>query len=117
VTETAYTRAKVYRFDPATSTCVTLLLEAPSDACRAGFLVNGAWCLGGANLALDVTDCGQGTATAATSITGSFSVSAEQSFEADVTLHFEESPPVPAELMVNLSGCRLAGCTSMDCRN
>jgi hypothetical protein len=116
VTETAYTRARVYGFDPETSSCVTLLLEAPSDACRPGFLVNGPWCLANGTLAVGVNDCEQNAAAQAGSITGTFSVSSEGSLTADVFLHFDDGGAVPAELAVNVSACRLVGCSSDDCR-
>jgi hypothetical protein len=117
VMETAYTRARVYRYEAETSSCVTLLLEAPADACRQNFPVSGAWCLANATLAVDVDSCDDDTAAAqADSVTGTFSVTNERLLTTDVTIHFDDGGSVPAELSVELSRCRLLGCTADDCR-
>ena len=114
MTETAYTRAKVYRYDAATASCLALVVEAPSDACRPGFPVDGSWCLAAATVALDVESCDSTGAIQAESVTGSFSVSSGDLLEADVTLTFASGGP--PDRSVKVSGCRLVGCGANDCR-
>jgi hypothetical protein len=117
VTETAYTRARVYRYDTLNDSCVTLLFEAPSDACRPGFPVSGAWCLASASVAQGVEDCGAGNAEQAESASGAFTVSSGLVLEATLTLEFAAGGSSPLELAVAVAGCRLNGCDESDCRD
>ncbi|MBN1605993.1 MAG: hypothetical protein JW940_05140 [Polyangiaceae bacterium] len=117
----AHTRAKVYRYDAATASCVTLLLEAPGCSLRPGFLVDDSWCLADAMVLPNVESCDSTdppitdpTPFLAESVTGSFSVSADYLLEADVALTFASGGP--PDRTVKVSGCRLAGCGADDCR-
>jgi hypothetical protein len=121
VSETAYTRAKVYRYDAATASCVTLMLEAPGCSLGPGFLVDDAWCLADAMVVPNVESCDSTdppitdpTPFLAESVTGSFSVSAGDLLEADVALTFASGGP--PDQNVEVSGCRLVGCGADDCR-
>jgi hypothetical protein len=117
VTETAYTRARVYRYEAGTSSCLSLLFESPSDACPQNFPVSDAWCLANATLAIDVDDCENGaTAAQADSVTGTFTVTNNRLLTTDFTVHFDDGGSIPAEVSVEVSRCRLLACSADDCR-
>jgi hypothetical protein len=111
----------VARIDTASGTCTQLGLLQGSAGCSLG-ISGGGWCLASASVTTDVATCGTFQvptgAVAATSATGSMSVSKQgstQSVTIDLTVQFPGTGGLPTSVRVQIAGCQ-ASCATHDCR-